>query len=472
MTLLEQIKNGESKTLEFKELIPKGEQIAKTAVAFSNYAGGKILVGVTDKREIIGIDESQDIFKIKESLESTLIDSCSPFVNFDIYTENIEDKIIIVIEVFPGKMKPYSLKKHGKESGVFLRIGSSNRKADYENILELERQRVNISFDEEIDYDLNYKNLKLDSLKERFSKKEKELTEDKLLNMKLIINDGKELRCSVGLGIILGRYENCEIKCARFKGREMTYFVDKKEFTGNIFENIDGVEAFLRNHLNLRSEFVGFQRKDILEIPPLALREAIINAVVHRDYSNQGRDIKVAIYDHVVEILSPGCLPNTLTIEEIYSGRSEIRNKVLARVFKELDYIEKWGSGLKRINELCREAGVVEPVVKESGDFVSVTFKRDIQPTSAELPPDTTGLLPDTTGLLPENNGVKDLNDGERSILTLIDEKEKVKRVDIEEVMEVSERRVRQILNELQEKNLIEKVGKGRNIYYIRKKGV
>ncbi|MGL4568778.1 MAG: ATP-binding protein, partial [Fusobacteriaceae bacterium] len=335
----------------------------------------------------------------------------------------------------------------------------SNRKADYENILELERQRANISYDEEIDYELNYENLKLNFLKERFLKIGKELTHDKLLNMKLIKNDGKEVRCSKGLGIILGKYENCEIKCARFKGKDMTYFVDKKEFNGNIFENIEGVEAFLRNHLNLRSEFIGFQRKDILEIPPLALREAIINAIVHRDYSNQGRDIKVAIYDHVVEIVSPGCLPNTLTIEEIYSGRSEIRNKVLARVFKELDYIEKWGSGLKRINELCKKIGVDEPKVRETGDFVSVTFDRI---KSGNNLPDTTGLLPDTTEL-------KNLSEIEKNILRLLDEKLKIKRADAENLFDVSERRIRQVLNELQEKNLIEKIGKGPSTYYIRK---
>lgn len=121
----------------------------------------------------------------------------------------------------------------------------------------------------------------------------------------------------------------------------MDIFLDKKELTGNIFEKIENIQMFLENHLNLSSEFERFQRKDILEIPTLVLREGIINAIVHRDYSNQGRNIKIGIYDDVVEIVSTGGLPSTLTIEQIYFGRSEIRNRVLARIFKEFNFIEK-----------------------------------------------------------------------------------------------------------------------------------
>ena len=465
--LFKQIMNGESKTLEFKETLPKGNQIAKTAVAFSNYAGGKIVIGITDKREIIGIDSNCDIFKIKESLESQLIDSCSPLINFDIYTENINDKLLIVIEIFPGKMKPYYLKKYGRENGVFLRIGSSNRKANNDNILELERQRANISYDEEIDYNLDFKNLNLDPLKLKFSEVGKELSFEKMINLGLIIQDGTQIRCTKGLGIILGKYENCEIKCARFKGIDMTYFIDKKEFNSDIFNNIKDIESFLKNHLNLRSEFEGFQRRDILEIPPLALREAIVNAVVHRDYSNLGRDIKIAIYDHVVEIVSPGCLPNTLTIEEIYFGRSEIRNKVLARIFKELDYIEKWGSGLKRINTLCTESGIEAPTVKETGDSVSIIFKRTDKKTTGKAPDNhriTTGKVPDNHRI---TTGKVSLSEIEKSVFDLIHDK--ITRKEIQNSLNISEGRVREILRTLQEKNFIEKLGSGRNTYYLNK---
>lgn len=150
----------------------------------------------------------------------------------------------------------------------------------------------------------------------------------------------------------------------------------------------------MENHLNLSSEFEKFQRKDILEIPTLALREGIINAIVHRDYSNQGRDIKIGIYDDVVEIVSPGGLPSTLTIEQIYSGRSEIRNRVLARIFKEFNFIERWGSGINRMINLCKNANLKAPEIRETGDSVILTFYRAM--------PDSAGLVPDNTGLVPD----------------------------------------------------------------------
>ena len=376
MDIKEIVKNGENKTIEFKEIIPNSKKISQTAVAFANGAGGKILIGITDDRKIVGIDEKQDIFKIIDDLNTIIYDSCYPNINADIYTENKDNKTILVIEVFPGNLKPYYIKSMGKENGVYIRVGASNRKASYENILELERQRRNITFDEEIDWDLEYEDLNLDFLKKKFKENGKDFSEEKLLNLGLIKKDGNDLKVTRGFGIILGLYENTNINCARFKGKTMDIFLDKKEFDGDIFGKIENIQMFLSNHLNISSKFENFQRKDILEIPMLALREGIINAIVHRDYSNQGRDIKIGIYDDVVEIVSPGGLPSTLTIEQIYSGRSEIRNRVLARIFKELNFIEKWGSGINRMINLCKEVNLKVPEIKETGDSIVLTFYR------------------------------------------------------------------------------------------------
>ena len=108
----------------------------------------------------------------------------------------------------------------------------------------------------------------------------------------------------------------------------------------------------------------------------IALREALVNALVHRDYVNQGQDIKVGVYDDVVNVVSPGGLPSTLTAETLLDGRSEIRNRVVARVFKELGYIEQWGSGIQRIRVACLDWGLAEPRIREKGDFVDVEFYR------------------------------------------------------------------------------------------------
>lgn len=456
------INNGESKTIEFKEIIPSSKKLAQTAIAFSNGAGGKILIGISDTREIIGISEDRDIFKIMDDLNTIIYDSCYPNINTSIYTENINEKTIIVVEIFPGNLKPYYLKSLGKENGVYIRVGASNRRASYENILELERQRRNVTFDEEIDWELDYKDLDLSILKSKFEERNKYLSEEKLLNLGLIKKEGENFKVTKGLGIILGFYENTNINCALFKGKTKDIFLDKKEFSGNIFEKIDNIQLFLQKHLNIKSEFKGFQREDILEIPMLALREGIINAIVHRDYSNQGRDIKIGIYDDIVEIVSPGGLPSTLTIEQIYSGRSEIRNRVLARVFKELDYIEKWGSGINRMINLCRDVKLKVPEIRETGDSISLIFYRK----DYELQNDT-GLIPDNAGLIPDNTGLDKLSETEREILELV--QGKTRRKDIELKLSFNERTIRRILNSLKEKGLVDKIGKGPATYYIRK---
>ena len=455
MELVKSIEKGESKTIEFKESIPTGKQISQTVIAFANGAGGKILIGIRDTREIVGIDEKEDIFKVMDSLNAMIYDNCYPNINYDIYTENIEDKIIVVIEVFPGNLKPYYLKSLGKENGTYIRVGASNRIASFENLLELERQRNNITFDEEIEWEKSVENIDISILRKFFTKNGKELSQEKLFNLGLLKKVGEKVYLTKGLGIILGIYENTNINCARFKGKTMDTFLDKKELVGDIFSKIENIQLFLQNHLKIRSEFDGFQRKDFLEIPETALREAIINALVHRDYSNQGRDIKIGIYDDIVEIVSPGSLPSTLTIEQIYSGRSEIRNRVIARIFKELGFIERWGSGINRMINLCKNSNIREPEVRETGDSVSVIFYR-ISDT-ATLPPDTATLTIDMI-----------LTDKEKEILNFLSS-EKKGRKEIEKELKLSSRRTREILKNLQDKGLIIMIGRGPKTTYIKK---
>lgn len=274
---------------------------------------------------------------------------------------------------------PYYLKNEGKYNGTYIRIGATNRKASAENISELERQRMNISFAEEVNPKIDFYSLDISPIKNRFKEIGKELDIEKLKNLKLVVEKNNNTLPTNGLLILLGYFENCVIKCSRFKGNTMDIFLDKKEYTGDLFFQLEQAETFIKNHIKLKSQILGLQRKDIFEIPIEAIREALVNAVVHRDYTNMWRDIKVGIYDDILNIVSPGGFPNTLTEKDIQEGRSEIRNKVIARVFKELNYIEQWGSGIKRIKSSCLNYGLKEPIIKETGDFVSVDIYRKAQ---------------------------------------------------------------------------------------------
>ena len=140
--IIDEILRGESKTLEFKEQMPANQSIVKTVIAFANTSGGKLIIGVNDDREIVGITD--DIFELQDKISSIIYESCYPALLPHMYTKNIEGKILLVIDVNRGSLVPYYVKSEGKENGVYIRIGATNRKADRESILELERQRTNI----------------------------------------------------------------------------------------------------------------------------------------------------------------------------------------------------------------------------------------------------------------------------------------------------------------------------------------
>jgi len=450
------IKQGENKKVEFKEQLPKNESIVKTVIAFSNTSGGKLIVGINDNREVVGIQED-NIFELQDKITSLIFDSCYPNILPEIYTLNFEGKLLLVIEVFRGNLLPYYLKKEGKNSGTYIRVGASNRKASFDNIIELERQRRNISFDEELNYEVELSSLDLSTIYTVFEKVGKKLDEKKLENLKLIKKEHGKLYPSNALLILLGHYDHCMVKCAKFKGTTMELFLDKKEYSGNIFETLEKTQNFILNHINLRAEIKGLYRTDTYEIPIVALREALINALIHRDYINQGRDIKVGVYDDIVNIVSPGSYPNSINKEDIESGRSDARNRVIANVFKELGLIEQWGSGIARIKKSCLDIGLKEPKIVEMNDFVDVEFYRPIISETVAKPSDTVGKVSDS--LIP-------LSFQEETIIAYIEEHNRIVSKDVKKLLRIKESRTRELLKQMVEKGLIVRLGRGRSTYY------
>ena len=454
MGILKEINSGESKVLEFKEKFPSNESIAKTVVAFSNTSGGKLVLGVNDSRDITGLEENTDIFELQDKIASIIYDYCYPNIIPEIYTSSINDKLVLIVEVFRGNLLPYYLKKHGKNEGVYIRIGATNRKASFDNIVDLERQKNNSSFDQEINYEVELESIDLSPLKNRFNIYGKDLDLKAMKNLKLIREEHGILYPTNGLLILLGMFENCKIKCSRFKGTTMDIFIDRKEYDGDVFTQLENAENFIKNHISLSGEIKGLQRKDSYEIPIEAIRESLVNAAVHRDYVNMGRDIKVGIYDDILNIVSPGGFPNTITKEDILEGRSEIRNKVIARVFKELNYIEQWGTGIRRIRSSCQAAGLKEPQIEETGDFISINlFRKNFYDPKTEMKTEYTVQEEEIIEYLKSGNG-------------------KITTREVTSILQVKERRARYVLNEMVGNDILEKVGRSSNTHYRKKKGL
>lgn len=271
------------------------------------------------------------------------------------------------------------------------------------------------------------------------------------------------------------------IKCARFKGEYSDVFIDRKELTGDLFSQLENSMKFLLANINL-SGVVGpdhLRRVDTYEIPPEALREALINAIVHRDYVMSGADIKVAVYDSRIEITSPGAFPRGITLDEILDGRSEVRKKVVARVFKEAELIEQWGRGVRKMVRLCLEAGLQKPDIVETGMFVQVRFYRNNAAFSAKMETDT----PDKKARREYRMKISDENSGRKSRTIMTDVYEKTLEAESKilefvrnqgaikvsqgmELLALGKSRTSEILSNMLRKEHLIKQGSGRSTCY------
>lgn len=447
MSLETLIQQGEGKRVEFKERITQPNTVIKTAVAFANSGGGRLIIGVEDQtRKIIGVTEKESL-ELPDQLTNALHDSIEPQIAFEVEHYNHQGRHLIVIDVFPGGQTPYFVKTLKKEHGTFIRVGATNRKADGQTIQQLERQKLNISYDEEVARGYPLQNLDLKSLGEFFAEStDRKLKQSDLINLKILRHENKKLQPTRGGVLLAGKkplHENTYISCALFKGTQTEEFIDRKECQGTLYQQALEAMNFLKKHIPLRGKITGLKREDQYEIPLIALREALINAIVHRDYSLENSHTKIGIFDDRVELISPGCLPKSLDLQDLEVGRSEIRNKVIARFFKEVKYVEEWGTGINKMIESCRRQGLKPPIFKETGLFFKVILSREKREIDSS-----------------------ELSEQETRILTYLDEHTSIKNSDAQKLLRVSPSRVRVIFESMTERGLLHALGKGKARVY------
>ena len=282
MTLSEEIQHGESRTLEFKAELPReSEKWIKTVVAFANGAGGRIVVGVNDDRQIVGIPKETDIFELMDGIADSIAQTCEPQIMFDITAEKINDAQLLILRVFPCNATPYYIKKYGRKNGTFIRLGATTRPADWTALDELQFRGKRIFYDSLIDPEIQITDEDINYLCKDFSERAKrEITRSDLINFRLLVGENKNAATNA-LAILLGKHDfTSRIQCALFKGVTRTYFLDKKEFEGPLCSQIDGAYNFVLTHVKMALEIKGIVHDEIYEIPIAAVRELIINAAV------------------------------------------------------------------------------------------------------------------------------------------------------------------------------------------------
>ena len=277
----------------------------------------------------------------------------------------------------------------------------------------------------------------------------------------LVERDGKDYP-SNAFAILTGKGGlHVATQCGVFKGTTKAVFVDRREYAGSLWEQVDEAFQFVLRNIHLGATIVGIYRQDIYEIPPDAIRELIINAMVHRSYLDHGM-IQVAVYDDRLEITSPGKLPMGQTMERMKEGYSKIRNEALAHAFAYMNLIEHWGSGIPRIIDKVKAAGLREPEFIGGEVDLRINIYRG-QATSNGLNkmPDSTDKMPDSMKKMPDN-------EQEQQIYKYVLENSSITTAETAELLEVKHRRARAVLLNMVKDGYLKKEGAARSTIYVK----
>lgn len=376
---------SESTTLEFKREIPRNDQIVKTTIGFCNQYGGRIIIGVEDDGQIVGIDETL-ISNFQKSLHKSICDSSTPPIFPKIYTQRMGEKIVLIVEVSEGANKPYFRTSEGLGKGTYIRLGSATMKATSEIIRELEWLGRGRYFDEMPEYRANRSDLNentiLSFLNSRSIGFEGEVTDEILTSYSLLRLEQSRYFPTMGALLLFGKspqdyLSESFIICSHFEGYSGRKAMAAVNCTGTLYEQMNTALQFVFSRLYKSYSIDGLRRDEKLEIPEVAVREVLINALVHRNYAING-PIKLSIYEDRLEFFSPGLFPGPLNIENLKQGITYIRNSVITKIFHEAGVIEKLGSGLISLFSSYRDRGLDRPTVIEGLNFVKCILPRQV----------------------------------------------------------------------------------------------
>ena len=431
------MKYVESPQLELKEQI--NAEFKKEIIAFANTDGGEIYVGIARDGSITGIADPESEM---EKIGNMIRDGIKPDLAAYTSIECVEDdgKNLIRVSVTRGLKRPYHLTDKGlKPTGVFVRHGVSSVPATDEAIRQMLRESDGTTFD------------KMRSVNQELTFEYAEKT----FQTSQIVFDAVHKR-TLGLIDVDGYYTNAAlllsdqcghiIRCAVYEGTGKNKFKTRKEFSGSILKQMDDAYSFLSLNNNLRATFDGLRRIDHADYPEEAMREALVNAVVHRDYDYSG-SIIINIYDDRMEFISLGGLVKGLTLADIRGGVSQPRNAVIANVFYRLELIESYGTGIQKILESYAGCGIEPKFAPAPASFVVTLPNRNTAETTASDP-----------GLSREEN-----------ILRLMAKQGAVTRKDVEQLLGCSSFPANKALAALVEQGKIVKTGAARGTKYVLK---
>ncbi|HBI23673.1 MAG: hypothetical protein A2Y48_01655 [Nitrospirae bacterium RIFCSPLOW2_12_42_9] len=446
----------ETDKVELKKSTGEWKEIIETISSFANTDGGKIYVGVSPSGKVLGVDIGKNTI---EDLTNKIITNTEPQIYPKISIGKIDNKEVILVgvknasgEIVLAFGRPY--KRVGKST---VRMS----KNEYERMI-LEKHKEELRFDIQVYESANFTDIDTQKLKEfvKSAKNERGLdipinTPPKEALMRLgLLKENKLTNSSL---LLFGKepqkfFIQAEVKCVRFKGTDVTQtIIDMKEVGGNLIDQVIEVEKFIFNNISLTSwiEDGKIQRQEKWEYPPKAMREALVNAICHRDYRLTSK-AQVRIFNDRIEFWNPGKLPEGWTVEKLkQKHESKPFNPLIAKAFLWIKYIEEVGTGTNKIIQWCKEWELPEPDFEFTGTSMVVTLRK--------------------SKLTEEYLGSLNLSEQELKIISHIIANKKITSGEIQKMFNVTRDTSNRYLKRLLDLGLIDRKGSGRFIYYVLK---
>ena len=434
------MKFKESETVELKLIVT--DVIKKVIVAFANSEGGTIYIGVSDDGEVVGIEDSDKSgLQVSNMVHDNIKPDLSMFVSYR--TLNFDGKEVLSIDVERGTNRPYYLANKGlRPEGVYIRHGFSSIPASDSTIRNMIKETDGDVYEalRSINQDLTF-----NSCENEFKNRNIDFKEQAL---KLVSNDG----LYTNLGLLLSDQCPYTIKAAVFEDYDQSLFKDRNEFSGSLLKQLEDVYSFIDKYNNNRSTFDKLWRIDTRDYPEKALREALLNSIVHRDYSYSASTL-ISIYKDRLEIVSVGGLMPGYELKDIKNGLSDTRNPNLANIFYRLKLIEAYGTGIKKIYDAYELSGCEPEIITTNNSFKII--------------------LPNLN--YKQNNNLyisspEMIYCDENILLKYLNDNQSITRKEVETLMGLSQSSAGRILKKMVDEGKLIQFGGSRNIKYILRK--
>lgn len=440
----------ESETVELKEVVV--DDIKKEIIAFANCDGGKLYIGVRDDGTVIGLDNADSVsLQISNMVRDAIKPDITMFLHYETIVEN--GKNVVVVDIQRGTDRPYYLAKKGmRPEGVYVRQGYSSVPATDTAIRRMIKETDGDRFEAMrcLNQDLTF-----EETKKEFELRKTDFGAQQMRTLKLIDQDG----LYSNLALLLSDQCVHTIKVAVFQGTDQTIFKDRREFTGSLMQQMNEVYDFIDFRNQTRATIEKLYRVDVRDYPEVAVREALLNLLVHRDYSFSASAF-ISIYEDRIEFVSIGGLMPGIDLEDVMVGISVCRNQDLANVFYRLHLIEAYGTGMGKIMK-AYESMQVKPVIETTKN----AFKIILPNINAKYETEN-ATVKTKSGTPVTVHTEKKLSDEEEKILEYARKHGAITRNDVIGLLEVSASTAARVIRKMVKTNLLEQKGKARNTHY------